>query len=33
MCTINSKNLLISLKDFVGYVSAPLGNPAPNAGG
>jgi len=31
--TINSEDLLISLKDFVGYVSTPLGNPAPAAGG
>jgi len=32
-CTINCKDLLISLMDFVGCVSAPLGNPAPDAGG
>jgi len=30
-CAINSEDLLISLKDFVGYVSPSLGNPAPNA--
>ena len=31
-CATNSENLLFSLKDFVGCVSARLGDPAPNTG-